>query len=225
MNNLLGPRPSPIAGQWYSSDARRLAAQIDRYMNDARPLEPSGSIVAVMVPHAGHIYSGPVAGYAFAALRGLSPEVVAVISPMHYPYFEPLLTTAHSAYTTPLGSIPVDHEALCALDGLLLSELGFGLERVAHDSEHSLEIELPFLQRALEKPFRLLPVMVRDQSVKVARGLARHSPGCFPRTDTWRARRDCWSPVLTFRIFIRSPWQRLLIWKCYARWKPWIRRA
>jgi len=179
MNKMLGVRPSPIAGQWYSSDAKRLAAQIDRYMNDASPLELNGTVVAVMAPHAGHIYSGPVAGYAFAALRGLSPEVVAVISPMHYPYFEPLLTTAHSAYNTPLGAIPVDHEALQALDCLLLSELGFGLERVAHDSEHSLEIELPFLQRALDKPFRLLPVMVRDQSVTVARGLGKALAGLF----------------------------------------------
>jgi hypothetical protein len=127
--------------------------------------------VAVVAPHAGHIYSGPVAGYAFAALRGLTPELVAVISPMHQPYFESLLTTSHDAYTTPLGDIPVDRDAVDQLDAMLEDELGVGLARVARDQEHSLEIELPFLQRALEAPFRLLPIMVRDQGTRVAQAL------------------------------------------------------
>jgi hypothetical protein len=83
---------------------------------------------------------------------------------MHYPYEAPLLTTAHTAYVTPLGEIPVDQVALQALDDSLVAKLGYGLTKIANDPEHSLEIELPFLQRALEKPFQLLPVMVRDQS-------------------------------------------------------------
>ena len=90
---------------------------------------------------------------------------------MHQPYFEPLLTTSHAAYQTPLGEIPVDHEALDQLEAILQREIGVGLARIAHDQEHSLEIELPFLQRALELPFRLLPVMVREQNTHVARAL------------------------------------------------------
>jgi hypothetical protein len=124
-----------------------------------------------MAPHAGHIYSGSVAGYAFAALRGLRPETVAVVSPMHYPYAEPLLTTAHTAYTTPLGEIPVDREAVGNLDRALRERLNINLARVAHDPEHSLEIELPFLQRVVPGSFRLLPLMVREQSTRVVRGL------------------------------------------------------
>jgi MEMO1 family protein len=166
-------RPSPIAGQWYISDPRRLAAQVDQYIQSAQLPEITGAIVAVMAPHAGHRYSGPVAGYAFAALRGLKPEVVAIVSPMHYPYPDPLLTTAHQAYATPLGEIPVDLTILIALDQALKKELGFGLTRIANDPEHSLEIELPFLQRTLEAPFKLLPVMVRDQSDFVMQRLGR----------------------------------------------------
>lgn len=171
MRNVQEIRPSPIAGQWYPADPHRLAESVDQYINHARLPDLMGQVVAVVAPHAGHIYSGPVAGYAFAALRGLTPDIVAVVSPMHYPYFEPLLTSAHSAYSTPLGKIPVDQEMLTRLDGYLMDELGFLLARIAHDMEHSLEIELPFLQRVLTKPFRLLPVMVRDQSARVARGL------------------------------------------------------
>lgn len=173
MKAELGIRPSPIAGQWYPADPRRLAAQVDGYMDAAQLPEIDGEVVGVMAPHAGHIYSGPVAGYAFAPLRGKKLDLVVVVSPMHHPYYEPLLTTAYAAYATPLGSIPVHHEALRLLDELLEKELGIKLTPVARDMEHSLEIELPFLQRALSGPFSLLPVMVRDQSRAVSRGLGK----------------------------------------------------
>jgi AmmeMemoRadiSam system protein B len=171
MTAALDLRPSPIAGQWYPGDPERLAREVDRYVAAAQLPPIPGQVVAVMAPHAGHRYSGPVAGYAFAALRGLSPEVVAVISPMHYPYQQPLLTTAHQAYATPLGIILVESVAVKALDERLQERLGFGLTRVANDPEHSLEIELPFLQRVLSRPFQLLPVMVRDQSARTAQVL------------------------------------------------------
>lgn len=164
-------RPSPLAGRWYPAEASRLASSVDGYLQAACLPEMRGEVVAVLAPHAGHLYSGPVAGYAFAALRGLQPEVVAVVSPMHYPYPEALLTTAHVAYQTPLGTIPVDQQAVIALDERLRAGLGFGLTPVRNDPEHSLEIELPFLQRALEREFRLIPVMVRDQTARVTRAL------------------------------------------------------
>ncbi len=173
MKEVLDTRPSPIAGQWYSGDAGQLAGQVDSYMLAAQLPELEGEVVALVAPHAGHIYSGPVAGHAFATIRGRAPQIVAVVSPMHHPYFEPLLTTSHTAYATPLGKIPVDHQAIDRLEDHLIDELGIGLARVAHDPEHSLEIELPFLQRALGAPFSLLPVMVREQSARVARGLGR----------------------------------------------------
>jgi len=171
MNTNLDIRPSPIAGQWYPGDPKRLSTNVDRYVHDATLPELKGDVVAIITPHAGHMYSGPVAGYAFATLCGLKPDLVAVVSPMHYPYNEPLLTTAHDAYETPLGIIPVDKEAVQALNDLLEKELGYGLSHVRRDQEHSLEIELPFLQRVIESEFKLLPVMVRDQSRKVTRTL------------------------------------------------------
>ncbi len=171
MNAPLETRPSPIAGQWYSSNPRQLADQVDRYITEAQLPALVGEPIAIMTPHAGHRYSGPVAGYAFASIKGLQPEIVAVISPMHYPYEQSLLTTAHEAYATPLGPIPVDRECVEELDITLRKSLGFGLARIRRDPEHSLEIELPFLQRSIQTPFRLLPVMMRDQSADVARSL------------------------------------------------------
>jgi AmmeMemoRadiSam system protein B len=173
MDTQLDIRPSPIAGKWYPSNPERLAQSVDSYLEAAQLPEIHGEIVAIIVPHAGHIYSGPVAGYAFAAIRGLTPEIVTVVSPMHHPYLKPLLTSAHQAYATPLGEIPIDIEARNTLDEFLREETGVGLSSVRNDPEHSLEIELPFLQRVLPTGFRLLPIMVRDQSEPITRGLGR----------------------------------------------------
>jgi AmmeMemoRadiSam system protein B len=173
MDKSMDIRPSPIAGQWYPSNSNRLAVNVDGYIDAAELPELDGEVVAVIAPHAGHIYSGPVAGYAFAALRGLNPDLVAVVSPMHYAYPSALLTSAHHAYETPLGAILIDQTMLDNLDRKLKEELGFGLTRIRSDPEHSLEIELPFLQRILKEGFRILPVMVRDVNPRVTRSGTR----------------------------------------------------
>ncbi|MCJ7435824.1 MAG: AmmeMemoRadiSam system protein B [Anaerolineales bacterium] len=169
----LGVRPSPIAGQWYEGDPKALAKEVDDYLNRAQLPELNGEVIAVIAPHAGHRYSGAVAGYAFAALRGCTPDLVAVISPMHHPYHQPLITTSHQAYATPLGPTQVDSDALAELESALQAELGFGLARIPRDPEHSLEIELPFLQRALPSEWKLLPVMVRAHETRVSMALGK----------------------------------------------------
>jgi MEMO1 family protein len=166
-------RPSPIAGKWYEGDPQMLARMVDAYLNEVKLPELDGEVMGVIAPHAGHRYSGAVAGYAFAALRKRNPDLVAVIAPMHHPYAEPLLTTAHDAYSTPLGDIPVDQDTLRELDVILTSELGFGLSPVQNDPEHSLEIELPFLQRALASEWKLLPLMVRARESKVSQAVGK----------------------------------------------------
>lgn len=164
-------RPSPIAGQWYSSDPGKLAQSIDGYITAAGESDFNGEVLGIIVPHAGHRYSGPVAGYAFSLLRGLHPEIVAVVSPMHHLAAQPILTADHEGYLTPLGSIEIDRELVNRLDGIVKDELGYGITAVKNDPEHSLEIELPFLQRTLEPGYKLLPVMVRDPTVAVTKAL------------------------------------------------------
>jgi AmmeMemoRadiSam system protein B len=168
---ITNPRPSPIAGLWYPGEPRVLTESIDHFLSQAQLPEAPGQILAVVAPHAGHRFSGAVAGHAFAALRGLEPELVAIIAPMHHAYNQPLLTTAHDAYKTPLGSVPVDQVAIQTLHKYLQQSLGFGLTPILRDAEHSLEIELPFLQRALKNNFSILPVMMRDQRPEVAQAI------------------------------------------------------
>ncbi|MBN2388739.1 MAG: AmmeMemoRadiSam system protein B [Anaerolineales bacterium] len=171
MTSIAPVRPSPIAGTWYEGNASALARRVDEYLDQAELPELPGEVVAVIAPHAGYTYSGPVAGYAFAAVRGRRVDLAVVVSPMHQPYAEPLLTSAHASYATPLGEVPLDKEALAALDAALQADLGQGLTPVAYDREHSLEIELPFLQRALEGDFKLLPLMLRAQSAQISQGV------------------------------------------------------
>lgn len=192
---MLDVRPSPIAGTWYEGNPKTLARSIDEYLNNAQLPELDGEVIAVIAPHAGHRYSGAVAGYAFAPIYRaerreptgehsrsgasstgfdaahlnppLSAKLVAVISPFHNLARYPLLTTAHDAYGTPLGNVEVDKAALVELK----SHLDIPVTPVLADKEHSLEIELPFLQRALTGDFKLLPIMIHAQEVDVARKL------------------------------------------------------
>ncbi len=170
-------RPSPIAGTWYEADPGALARQVDAYMDRADLPDLPGEVMGVIAPHAGHIYSGPVAGYAFAALRGRTPRLIVLISPYHDYHADALLVSSHRAYSTPLGEVVIDRALVHALDARLKSTLGIGLTAIARDKEHSLEIELPFLQRALGTPFQLLPLMVRAREPRVSQGLGRALAG------------------------------------------------
>lgn len=164
-------RPSPIAGKWYPAQPQALRGSIEAWLQEAQ-IEPlGGQPVGVIVPHAGHRYSGPVAAHAFAHLKNMEPEVVAVLSPLHSPVAEGIITSGHTAYRTPLGPIEVQQDLLQEVENELGERRGNRLVRLRRDQEHALEIELPFLQVALKKPFRLLPFMLRDQSEATARSL------------------------------------------------------
>jgi MEMO1 family protein len=160
-------RPSPIAGTWYPGSAEELARSVDRFLEGEPAVSTTDRLMGLIVPHAGHRFSGSVAGAAFRLARGLTPDWVAVVSPSHNPYPVPVVTTAHAAYGTPLGEVPVDAEALREMDSALQRLAGFGMTPVRRDREHSLEIELPFLQRILGV-FRLLPIMILDQRAATA---------------------------------------------------------
>lgn len=160
-------RPSPLAGTWYEANSKKLATQIDEWLEKAQISNLSGQVMGVIVPHAGHKYSGFVAAHAFKTLQGLTPDYVAVISPFHNYSPYPILTTNHQAYSTPLGNIEVDHFVLEELQ----KKLDIPITKISNDKEHSLEIELPFLQRAIKKDFKLLPIMIRAQEPEISKKL------------------------------------------------------
>ena len=167
--NSLDLRPSPIAGTWYEGMPKPLAARVDEFLAAAELPEISGQVMGVIAPHAGHKYSGKVAAHAFALLRGLTPDLVVILSPFHS--FAPyqLITTSHQAYATPLGNIEVDKQVMQELQ----ENLDIPISPIPTDKEHSLEIELPFLQRVLTNEFKLLPIMVRSPEEIVAKKLGK----------------------------------------------------
>lgn len=171
MNERRTVRPSPIAGTWYSANPSQLRDTLNAYINEAKNPDLPGEVVGLIAPHAGYVYSGPVAAHAFKTVQGRSFDCVCVLSPMHQYYPQPLLTSAHSAYRTPLGVIPLADGIIDQIHHQLVEKIGLGLTPIAHDQEHSLEIELPFLQVALEGDFTLVPIMLRNQSRQVAEAL------------------------------------------------------
>lgn len=179
MKTGAGVRPSPIAGTWYNGDPYHLERRVDQYLEDAEIRNLSGKVVALIAPHAGHRYSGLTAGHAFKAVKGAAYDLVAIVSPYHSYHPVQVLTSAHTHYSTPLGKIPVDHQLVQKVCDDFEKGTGIEVAHVEYDEEHSLEIELPFLQRALAKPFRLLPFMVRSRDQRIAEALGNALANCL----------------------------------------------
>ena len=156
-------RPAAVAGAFYPADPRALASELRQMLDDVEALEPRlGFPKAVIAPHAGYIYSGPVAAYAYDALtpaRGIVKRVV-LLGPVHRVPVRGLALPDAEAFETPLGRVPIDVAACAALAGLPQVVVS----AAAHAHEHSLEVQLPFLQRVLGD-FTLVPLAVGDASI------------------------------------------------------------
>jgi AmmeMemoRadiSam system protein B len=149
-------RPAAVAGRFYPGDAGTLRATVDDEL--ARAQAWSGPVPeALIVPHAGYIYSGPVAANGYATLEAARDTIhrVVLLGPAHYVGFEGVGVSSADAFATPLGDVPIDDE----LRELVLSLPDVRVHDAAHGPEHSLEVHLPFLQRALTD-FTLLPLVV-----------------------------------------------------------------
>jgi hypothetical protein len=166
-------RQAAVAGQFYPADANELRKMVDGFLAAAPTPELSGSVVALISPHAGYEFSGAVAAHAYALVKGRKFERVVVIAPSHIEAFGFSSVYDGDAYATPLGLVPVDKEFAAKLAGMSsrikLSSLGHVAK--GERGEHALEDELPFLQRALGGPFKLVPIIVGDQSYDNCRAL------------------------------------------------------
>lgn len=174
MEFINSARPSPIAGSWYAGDAHSLSSQVDAYLNEVKlkPEDLSGEVIGLLAPHAGHRYSGRTAAYAYKAIAPHPRPLVVILSPFHQRVAGDFLTSAFRAYQTPLGEVSLAQEELCALE-TRLSARGLPLIQLTHEQEHSLEIQLPFLQRVWQTPFWLLPVMLRTHDFRLLEGFAQ----------------------------------------------------
>ncbi|MBL0313792.1 MAG: AmmeMemoRadiSam system protein B [Holophagaceae bacterium] len=153
-------RAAAVAGLFYPREAEHLAHDIQVMLNSASKVKaPSGVIKALIVPHAGYIYSGPIAASAFAQLSPVRDSIrrVVLLGPTHRVYASGLALPGVNAFETPLGRISVDQDAVHFLKPLRQ----VSISPSAHELEHSLEVQLPFLQQVLSD-FKLVPLAVGD---------------------------------------------------------------
>ncbi|HSO96042.1 MAG TPA: AmmeMemoRadiSam system protein B [Acidimicrobiia bacterium] len=147
-------RPPAVAGTFYPDDAASLAAQLDELVP---PGVTGPAPKALIVPHAGYVYSGPVAGHGYATLRAARDRIerVVLLGPAHRVPVRGLATTSADEWVTPLGAVTIDDAARQAV----LAVPNVEIDDRAHADEHSLEVHLPFLQHTLRR-FSALPLVV-----------------------------------------------------------------
>ncbi len=152
-------RAAAVSGSFYSNNGQELAETVDEMLNLAPDTGPVPKVI--VAPHAGHVYSGPIAASAYRRLTARRDEItrVVLLGPSHRVGFKGIAATSATSYSTPLGEIPLAAQAIQSI--ISLPETGFLDE--AHAQEHSLEVHLPFLQRIL-KSFQLVPLVVGEAS-------------------------------------------------------------
>jgi AmmeMemoRadiSam system protein B/AmmeMemoRadiSam system protein A len=166
-------RKPAVAGQFYTANPEELRREITAFMDAAVVPAIDGEVVAIVSPHAGYQYSGQVAAYGYRLVRGASYDAVVVISPSHVEYFPYASIFPGEAYETPLGDIPVAAELaklIASKSSLVKLDMRGHEVRPFQRSEHSLEVQLPFLQVALAG-FKLVPIVMGDQSVETVKAL------------------------------------------------------
>jgi len=161
-------RNSILAGSWYPGDKKTLSRMVEDLLSRVKTGSMEGELTALIVPHAGYIYSGQVAAYAYSLIQGMNFQRVILIGPSHRTGFKGASINLQSGYKTPLGIVPVDQE--------LAKKLIDTSDQIrwvpkAHAREHSLEIQLPFLQTVLSD-FQIVPIIMGEQDFKTCSDLA-----------------------------------------------------
>jgi len=165
-------RQAAVAGGFYPADAKVLSAMMDDFLAKVTGPQITDPILAVVAPHAGYEYSGPVAAYTYAQLKGHKYARVVVIAPTHYVAFDFTSVYDGDAYATPLGNVPVDkafaRELVKMSSTMQLSSQGH--DPTSAGGEHAVEVQLPWLQKVLGD-FQVVPIVMGDQSYENSRAL------------------------------------------------------
>ncbi|MDE3056912.1 MAG: AmmeMemoRadiSam system protein B [Bacteroidota bacterium] len=155
-------RPPAAAGMFYPEEADQLRNEVSGLVASELPAQLNGLLCAIVVPHAGYMYSGYTAARAFALLREVKIETIVLVGPSHREYFDGISVFPGAAYQTPLGTVFVDEEMR---EAMLTSAAAGSLVASSiqgHRNEHSLEVQLPFLQH-VAREIKILPIIMGDQ--------------------------------------------------------------
>jgi AmmeMemoRadiSam system protein B len=160
-------RPAAVAGTWYSASADQLAGEVDGYLEAAAATPSVSNLVALIAPHAGLMYSGPVAAHAYRQLRDRIIETLVIVGPSHFVAFDGVALYAKGGFASPLGVAETD-DAFAS--ELMAATSVIHEDRGPHRREHSLEMQLPFVRR-LAPQAKIVPLLVGHQTEETARAL------------------------------------------------------
>jgi hypothetical protein len=162
-------REPAVAGQFYPKSEQALRKEVTGLLRGARPPAVGGRVVGLIAPHAGYMFSGDVAAHAYSLVQGNSYDAVIVVAPSHHLHFQGSSIYTQGPYRTPLGLATVDADLGRAL---IEQDEYIGFTAQAHAREHSLEVQVPFLQIAVPG-LKIVPIVMGDQSLDNCRRLAR----------------------------------------------------
>ena len=172
-----GVRESAVAGSWYAGSPDRLRADVEEFLAGVSQQAPEGELVGLISPHAGLVYSGPVAAYGYSLLRGRRNLTALLIGPSHRLAFEGCVVWAAGEWRTPLGAVPIDADLACRL----VDSGAVRADDDPHLPEHSIEMQLPFLQHLVEG-LRIVPVLMgaqtRETVFALAEAVSREALSC-----------------------------------------------
>ncbi len=168
INPMNAKRKPAVAGYFYPADVAELRREVEVMLANARPSVPVGDVVGLISPHAGYTYSGSTAAYGYSLLMKREFDSVVVVGPSHREYFDAISIYPGGSFMTPLGELPIDGQLRAEIQqayaGIILSEVG-------HREEHSVEVQIPFLQSVLPN-CKFVPVVMGDQSRRHCLALA-----------------------------------------------------
>ncbi|MBD3383987.1 AmmeMemoRadiSam system protein B [candidate division KSB1 bacterium] len=179
-------RKATWAGQFYPANARALESKIDGFLHQASKEYTGEKIYGLIVPHAGYDYSGQTAAAAFALLKERDFKTVILLAPSHSEFISGASLYSGDYYETPIGLVPVDkalsERLVQASPALSFSSKGH--DTTAQRPEHSLEVQLPFLQRVLNENFRIVPIIVQDYRPENCRQIGDAIAGSIDQDQT-----------------------------------------
>ena len=158
-----------VNGTFYPGNKDTLIKMIASMINNVHPVKKEEKdIFGLISPHAGYVYSGPAAAHGYSLLKGKNYDTVIVLGPSHYTLMNGASTWKDGEYKTPLGSQPIDTE----VTNFLLQYEHIEFNQIAHIQEHSIEVQVPFLQYVLKSEFKFVPIIVGNQQYQYTKILA-----------------------------------------------------
>lgn len=160
-------RKPVVAGSFYPSSPKKIIDDIDLYLSKTESKKIDGELIGLISPHAGYVYSGPVAAYSFNQLIDSDVEIAIVLAPSHRARFNGASVISSGIYQTPLGDVHIDS----IIGEKLIQEKHFDFIQGVHTEEHSLEVQVPFLQRILNE-FKIVPIIIGTIDLAVCKSIA-----------------------------------------------------